>query len=252
MPLFPVPISFIYAVTYFSPGEFSTSKSLRIIHWHQRGREWDCVWCSPRIAVCHRKLMCCIETEQCHRWLKTRLLRMNGGEHVHTHTRTSKQSKVPVLFGIVSMPHKQGQTPTSSLYWCVSGSGFSMTDVANSIWKEYFLLMRPLIQIPHKLGSCFTLCGLRPGFNPFYILCLLWRTTLCVPNKRMTEIPVLPILRTSSPLHTLLRVSLNMRCGQIILIATFCSKHQKWMLNVIVECYLICFRNLGICWKIRP
>ncbi len=41
-----------YALIYFSPGEFSSFKSLRIIHWHQRGSEWDCasVWCSPRIA----------------------------------------------------------------------------------------------------------------------------------------------------------------------------------------------------------
>lgn len=118
---------------------------------------------------------------------------MNGGERVQTHT--SKQSKVPLSFGIVSMPLKQGQKPTSSLYWCVSASVFSATDVANSIWMEYFLLMRPLIQIPLKLGSCFTLCGLRPGFNPFYILRLPWRTTLYVPNKRMTEIPVLPVPR---------------------------------------------------------
>lgn len=84
-----------YAVMHFSPGEFSTSKSLHIIHWHQRGREWDCasVWCSPRIAVCNRNLMCRIETEQCHRWLKTRLLKMNGGERVqcaHTHVDRQK------------------------------------------------------------------------------------------------------------------------------------------------------------------
>lgn len=48
-----------YAVMYFSPGEFS-SKSLHIIHWHQRVTEWDCVnvWCSPRIAVCVRGTVC--------------------------------------------------------------------------------------------------------------------------------------------------------------------------------------------------
>lgn len=41
------------AVMHFSPAEFS-SKSLHIIHRHQRVAEWDCVnvWHSPRIAVC--------------------------------------------------------------------------------------------------------------------------------------------------------------------------------------------------------
>lgn len=49
---FPMAFYFIlfYAVMYFSPGEFFTSKSLHIIHWHQRGGEWDCEY-SPRIAV---------------------------------------------------------------------------------------------------------------------------------------------------------------------------------------------------------
>lgn len=48
-----------YTVMYFSPGEFS-SKSLHIIHWHQRVTEWDCVnvWRSPRIAVCVTGTVC--------------------------------------------------------------------------------------------------------------------------------------------------------------------------------------------------
>lgn len=158
-------------------------------------------------------------------------------------THTSEQS-LPLLFGIVSMPLKQGQTPTSSLYWCVSGSGFSMTDVANSIWKECFLLMRPLIQIPLKLGSCITLCGLRPGFNPFYILCLLWRTTLYVPNKRMAEIPVLPALRKEFTSYSAWSFTRD-EMWSFVLTATLIwfykqySKHQKWMFNVIVvsHCY---------------
>lgn len=109
---------------------------------------------SPRIAVCNRTLMCCTDAEQ-QMSEKTHLLGINGGEHEHARTR--RHTEVPfVLFCTVSRYHKRGQTPTSSLYWCVSGCGFCVTDVASSVRKKYFLLMRPLsssFKFPLEPGS---------------------------------------------------------------------------------------------------
>lgn len=67
------------------------------------------------------------------------------------HQRLDRKSII--LLVIVSKHPKRGQTPISSRYWCLSGSGFSATDVVNSIRKEYFRLVRQLIQILLKLGS---------------------------------------------------------------------------------------------------
>lgn len=76
-------------------------------------------------------------------------------------------------------------TPTSSLYWGASGSCFSSTDVETRVHQKCVLLMRPLIQIPHKLDFCLTPGGLGPGFNPFYIPGLLrWATLLCSKLKK--------------------------------------------------------------------
>lgn len=197
-----------YAVMYFSPGELSASKSLHIIHRHQRGREWDCasVWCSPRIAVCNRNLMCHAETERHHRWLKTHLLRMNGGERACSAWTHVDRQNLPFLFGIVWLHHKQGQTPTSCLslmcnWWWLLLPQMLRTACERSIscwWGR-----SPHPNSPQAQLHCFLLCRLRPGFNPFYVPGLLWRTSFNVPHKRMTEILLLAALGTTS-LHALL------------------------------------------------
>lgn len=59
----------------------------------------------------------------------------------------------------------------------------------NRVHQKCFLLIRPLIQIPHKLEFCSTLCGLGPGFNPFYIPGLLWwAALLCSKLKKMIKV----------------------------------------------------------------
>lgn len=125
---------------------------------------------SPRIAVCVTGTGCAD--------FRMKAAAVEWGEIHSKHARPALRCILDSVSGFLH-----------PLYWRVSGICFSSTDVEKSAHKKCFLLMRPLIQIPHKLDFCFTLCGSGPGFNPFHIPDLLWWASPLWPKlKKKTKV----------------------------------------------------------------
>lgn len=118
-----------------------------------------------------------------------------------------------ILFGTGSKRHKQGQMPTSSFYWCVKWQWFLVWQMLRAPFKkEYFLLRRPLVQTPLKLG-CVVLHFVASG------LVLSHFTFLACCDEPLFMFP------TSEWLRFLCRLVLRTTCNGS---AQGLTQHEKW------------------------
>lgn len=166
-----IPFLLFYAVTYFSTGEFPTSKRLHPARQHQRGRQWGCASCAmfPQNSHHLTGTSCAGSKPNCAHNEWKRAWRVVDGPEQNFIWHQFRR-------------HKRGQTPTSSFYWCVKWQCFFFLpwQMLRATYKEEnFLLVGLLGQIPLQLWlCCFTLCGLRPLLKPFHIPGLLCQIAL--------------------------------------------------------------------------